>query len=189
MRRIVSLVVVVLMLSVSAFAIVNGNEVAYVGGSATSVKEGDVGTFDTTSPTELVFVTPGGKVAIPYGKLIQVDYKKEVAVHLGVAPAIIVALIKPRERGHFFTFTYTDSAGVGQAAIFEVTKNAPPVLLAILKARTPRTCLKTDKAVSCQAMLNRPRPLPGGGGAGPRGWPPSATGTESGGPPPEAAPR
>lgn len=152
MRRIVSLVVVI-MLSVNAFAMVEGNEVAYVGGSATAVKPGDVGTFDTAPPNELVFAAPGGKVAIPYDKVTRIGYRTEVAYHLGVAAAIVVGLIKQRARKHFLTLTYTDESGVGQAAVFEVAKNASPALLALLKARAPKACVITQPNMyaACQA--------------------------------------
>jgi hypothetical protein len=68
------------------------------------------------------------RFSIAYDKIKKIEYHKEVAFHLGVAPAIVVGLIKKRERKHFFTITYTDEAGVRQAAVFEVAKDAPSVV-------------------------------------------------------------
>jgi hypothetical protein len=123
---------------------VEAGQVAYTGGSL-SVVQGTVGSFDTTSPRALVFrfVGPGAssnEVDIEYKNIQSFRYTTEVAYHLGVLPAIAVGLLKSRERKHFLTLRFIDSAGVAQAAIFEVAKNDPPALLAILHARASQVC-------------------------------------------------
>ena len=123
---------------------VEAGQVAYTGGSL-SVVQGTVGSFDTTSPTALVFRFGGSSVGsnevdIEYKNIRGFRYTTEVARHLGVLPAIAVGLLKSRERRHFLTIRFTDSAGVAQAAVFEVAKNDPPALLAILHARAPQVC-------------------------------------------------
>jgi phosphatidylglycerophosphate synthase len=123
---------------------VEAGQVAYVGGSL-SVTQGTIGSFDTTSPTALIFRSGGSGVSsnevdIGYKSIRGFAYTTEVAHHLGVLPAVAVGLVKRRERKHFLTLRFSDSAGVAQAAVFEVAKNDPPVLLAILHARAPQAC-------------------------------------------------
>jgi hypothetical protein len=131
------------LVGVPAFAVEAG-QIAYVSGTL-AVPQGMIGSFDTGSPAALVFkyAAPGGGpsvVEIAYKSIGGFEYSTEVAHHLGVAPAVAVSLVKRRERKHFFTFKFTDASGVAQAAIFEVPKNDPPGLLAILNARAPQAC-------------------------------------------------
>jgi len=121
-----------------AFAVEAG-QVAYMGGSL-RLAQGTVGSFDTTTGSDLIFKFAGNEVAIAYTKISAYDYKTEVAYHLGVLPAIAVSLVKRRERKHFLTIRYVDPANVAQAVVFEIAKNDPPGLLAILRARAPQAC-------------------------------------------------
>jgi hypothetical protein len=142
--------VLAVLISGSAGAAVNGEQVAYVGGSLAGVASGEVGHFDTTEATDLLFVTTGAKVPIGYTKIIRVEYSTEVTYHLGVAPAIAVGLLKQRERKHFLTLTYVDQAGVRQAAVFEVAKDSPRALVAVLSVRAPQACVvATQFAARC----------------------------------------
>jgi hypothetical protein len=123
---------------------VEAGQVAYTGGSL-SVVQGTVGSFDTTSPTALIFRFAGAgsnpnQVDIEYKNIRGFCYTTEVAHHLGVLPAIAVGLVKSRERKHFFTIRFINSDGIAQAAVFEVAKNDPPALLAILRTRAPQVC-------------------------------------------------
>jgi hypothetical protein len=138
---------------------VEAGQVAYTGGSL-SVPQGTVGSFDTTSPTALVFRFGGSgaslnEVDIEYKNIRGFRYTTEVARHLGVLPAIAVGLVKSRERKHFFTIRFVNSEGVAQAAVFEVAKNDPPALLAILRARAPQVC--GSPGLNCgYGQVNRP---------------------------------
>jgi hypothetical protein len=58
---------------------------------------------------------------------------------LGVLPAIAVRLFKVRQRRHFFSFSYRDSNNVVQVAVFEVPKQMPRTLEAVLQTRAPRS--------------------------------------------------
>jgi phosphatidylglycerophosphate synthase len=141
-----------------AFAIETG-QVAYTGGSL-SVAQGTIGSFDLTSSTALGFkyAVPGAsanEVAIEYKNIRGYSYSSEVAYHLGVLPAIAVGLLKSRERRHFLTIRYVDSADVAQAAVFEVAKSDPPALLAVLRARAPQAC--GSPMLNCgPGQVNRP---------------------------------
>ena len=147
MRRIL-VIVLVLMMTTSAFA-VSGTEVAYEGGSAAGFKPGDIGKFDTSPATDLVFFSDGHKLSIPYSGIKRVEYRKENAFRLGVAATIVVGLLKERIKRHFFTVSYVDGAGVKQAAVFEVAKEAPKSLLAVFAARSPQACLISEEYRPC----------------------------------------
>jgi hypothetical protein len=153
MRRIVAMMLV-LLLATSAFG-VSGNEVMYVGGSVSVLNPGDIGTFETASTKELGFVSNGKRLSVAYDQIKRIEYHKEVAYHLGVAPAIVVGLIKRRERKHFITVTYADEAGERQAAVFEVSKSAPQPLLAILAARAPQACVISQEYRPCPVAARK----------------------------------
>ena len=166
-RRMLALALTIL-LSATALA-VTGKEVLYVGGSLAGATAGDIGHFDTSSPDELVFVAPTGRLPIEYAKILKIEYRKEIAHHLGVAPTIAVALVKRRERRHFVTITYLDQVGGRQAAIFEVAKSAPRPLLAVLSARSPQACVITSEFSPCPVKLQYKSPTAQGTVTAPAG--------------------
>jgi hypothetical protein len=127
----------VLFLSFSAAALDDG-QVRYMGGTVPGVAAGVVGRLDTTSETSLTFEHAGSKVSIPYASIDSYEYSNEVTRHLGVLPAVAVALMKIRRHSHFFRLTYRDPGStVQQIVVFEVPKHMPPTLQAILEARVP----------------------------------------------------
>jgi hypothetical protein len=125
-------------LSLSAFAIEDGHA-KYVGGTVPSLAAVTIGRLDTTSQTSLIFLHAGSKLEIPYASLESYEYSKEVTWHVGVLPAIAIRLFKVRQRRHFFRFSYRDSSNVLQAAVFEVPKQMPRTLQAVLQTRAPRS--------------------------------------------------
>lgn len=127
-----------LLLSLSASALEDGHA-KYVGGTVPGVTAGTVGRLDTTAATSLTFERAGNKLEIPYASVESYEYSKEVTWHLGVLPAIAVGLFKRRQRRHFFRFSYRDSSNVVQAAVFEVPKQMPRTLQAVLQTRAPRS--------------------------------------------------
>jgi len=129
-----------LALSLPAGAVEDG-QVMYVGGTVPAMQAGVLGRLDTTSETTLTFEYSGKKLDIPYAKIISFEYSKEVARHLGVLPAIAVGLVKKRQRRHFFRISYRDESDVPQVAVFEVSKQAPQTLQAVLETRAPHACL------------------------------------------------
>jgi hypothetical protein len=149
MRQI--LVMGLVLMTATASLAVTRDEVAYLGGTSSVVKAGDVGTLDTAPATDLIFSTSNGRLAIAYASLQRVEYRNEVAYHLGVAPAIVVGLLKKRERKHLFTLTYSDKDGVKQVASFEVSKDLAPTLLTVLSARAPKACIAAESYHACSA--------------------------------------
>ncbi len=128
-----------LVISMPAGAVEDG-QVMYVGGTIPVLKEGVLGRLNTTYETSLAFDTAGATLKIPYAKIESFEYSHEVARHLGVLPAIGVGLVKRRQSRHFFRITYRDEADASQVAIFEVPKQMPRTLLAVLQTRAPQGC-------------------------------------------------
>jgi hypothetical protein len=137
-QRSIALVLLVA-ISLPAIAVEDG-QVAYLGGTAPGVKEGAVGTLDTTSETALVFEYAGRKLALPYGRMQSWEYSNRPAHTLGVLPTIAIAMLKRPQRRHFFRISYRDEDNSPQVAIFEVSKQSPQSLVAILQTRAPQSC-------------------------------------------------
>jgi hypothetical protein len=120
-------------------AAANDGPVVYVGGTA-SMKDGIAGRLDTSSASALSFEATGSTLVIPYAKIESYEYTRKVARHLGVLPAIAVGLVKKRQRRHFFRISYRDDSDALRVVLFEVPKQMPPVLEAILRAKAPQGC-------------------------------------------------
>jgi hypothetical protein len=131
-------------LSLPALA-VEGAEVRYIGGTQRGVTPGLIGRLDTTAEKSLIFEYASNKLDIPYASIRSFDYAKEVSHHLGVLPAIAVGLLKARQHRHLFRISYRVQE-TDQAAIFEVSKEMPRTLKAVLEAHGAHS---TPGSASC----------------------------------------
>jgi high-affinity K+ transport system ATPase subunit B len=132
-------VCLVLACCLPALAVQDG-QVMYTGGTVAGLKAGVMGRLDMTSDTNLIFDYSGSQLAIPYAAIESYEYSRDVTHHLGVLPAIGVGLIRVRQHQHFFQISYREDNGVSQVVIFEVSKQAPRSLNAVLRERAPRAC-------------------------------------------------
>ena len=132
---------ILLILSLPAFAVEDG-QVLYVGGTAPGLAAGTLGSLDTTAETALIFHFTGSKLEIPYAAIESHEYSTEVTHHLGVLPAVAVGMVRIRKHRHYFRVTYLSADGVAQVAVFEVPKQMPRTLQAVLSARASKakTC-------------------------------------------------
>jgi hypothetical protein len=121
-------------------AAVEDDQVMYAGGTAPALRAGVVGRLDTTSEKSLTFEYSGAKLLIPYADIQSFEYSTEVTRHLGVMPAIAVGLVKMRRHRHYFRISYRGADAVPQVAVFEVPKQMPRTLRAVLQARAPQSC-------------------------------------------------
>lgn len=143
-----------LILAFSRLALaVDDGDVLYVGGTVLSPKAGSSGKLDKTSQTELIFVSSSARLVISFASIDSYEYSQRVAHHLGVLPAIAVGLVKKRQRKHFLRIAYHDESKTPQVAIFEVPKNMPLTLLAILQERAPQGC-KPQPFEKCRPVTN-----------------------------------
>lgn len=139
---------ILLALAMPAVGIEDG-VVEYVGGTAAGLHEGDAGKFDLQSATELAFVSAAGRLAIPFGKIDSYGHTQVVARHLGVVPAVAVGLVKKRQSKHYLRIAYHDENNTPQVVIFEVPKQMPMTLMAVLAQRVPQGC-KPAVAEKCR---------------------------------------
>jgi hypothetical protein len=153
MKRIIAMCLLILVLMPLPTPAVEGDQVMYIGGTVAVLNKGVVGKLDTTSQTALNFESPGGKLVIPFEEIDSYEYSQQVARHLCVLPAIAVGLVKRRQRRHFFRITYHDDSKTQQVAIFEVSKETPRSLLAVLQGRAPQSC-KPQTTGKCGVLPN-----------------------------------
>lgn len=137
-----ALALLLLMIATLPALALEGSEAVYTGGTISGLKEGTPGRVDLTSEAELAFLYSGGRLAIPYGMIESYEHSQEVAVHLGVAPAIVVGLIKRRRRNHFVSLTFSDGENRRQVVVFEIPKTMPSHLMPTLQARAPQAGCK-----------------------------------------------
>ena len=130
-----------LILSIPALT-VDDHQAMYFGGTTPGIAAGTVGSLNTTAETTLIFEAPGTKLEIPYAAIDSHEYSTEVAHHLGVLPAVAVGMVRIRKHRHYFRVTYHTTDGVAQVAVFEVSKQMPRTLQAVLTARAAKakTC-------------------------------------------------
>jgi hypothetical protein len=146
-----------LVLAVPALA-VEGSQVMYVGGSATGVVAGTIGNLDMTSETVLIFQSAAGKIEIPYAAIQSFEYSSEVSRHLGVMPAIAVSLLKMRQHRHFFRVSYRDPRDIAQVVIFEVPKEMPRTLKAVLQDRSHNSPASKSPCANGKSIVRCPLP-------------------------------
>lgn len=159
--RTVLAVLVALTLAAPAFpssGYVEGQQVIYVGGTVTGLKEGTMGRLDLTLEKGLVFESSGARYEIPYAQITSHRYSEQLARRLGVVATIAVVLLKHRRRRHFIEVNYRSDDGTPQVAIFEISKDAVQTVTAVLNARAPRQraagpdCTHYPQARPCQAQ-------------------------------------
>jgi hypothetical protein len=139
MKQAVSLLLVVLFLCDSlVWAGLGSEKTLYVGGTIATLKEGTEGTSSARDEKEFVFAYQGGRLAIPYDRINDLEYGQKAGRRLGVAIAVTWMALFSKKRKHFLTVGYKDENDKQQAAVFELGKNIVRVTLASLEARTGR---------------------------------------------------
>ena len=138
-RAIAGLVLAAMLMSAPAMAM-DGPEAHYLNGTAQGVKEGSIGTVDTTVAKELTFHAGAEGFSIPYDSVKFYRYQEEKRFRLGVLPAIAVGLVKARSLRHLVTISWKREAGVAEVVTLEASKDDALGLIALLRARAPRAC-------------------------------------------------
>jgi hypothetical protein len=153
MKKLIAVVLIVAF-ALPAFAIVEGSEVLYEGGSAQGVKQGTMGAFDTTSDEALVFHGDGAKLSIPYAKMTNFQYEEKLARHYGVLLTIAIVMFKYRQRRHILTVSYNDDQDAPRVAVFEVSKEAPETIVPLIHTNYDRYHVKqANEAARKEAAL------------------------------------
>jgi hypothetical protein len=120
----------------AAWAGLGSDKTMYVGGTVNSIKEGTEGVSSAKDERDFLFTYQGGKLAIPYDRVNDLEYGQKAGRRLGLAIAVTWMAIFSKKRRHFLTIGFKDENDKQQAAVFEIGKNVVRVTLASLEART-----------------------------------------------------
>ncbi|HTV08943.1 MAG TPA: CDP-alcohol phosphatidyltransferase family protein [Candidatus Aquilonibacter sp.] len=77
-------------------------------------------------------------LAIPYERIDNVEWRKDVREHMGFFPAMFVGMVAAREHIYRLTLSYHDDSGVSQVAVFQVNRNDAISLSELLRMRVPQ---------------------------------------------------
>lgn len=102
----------------------------------TTIKEGSEGTSSTKDEKVFEFDYKGGKFAIPYDRINDLEYGQKAGRRLGLAITVNPLLFFSKKRKHFLTIGFQDENDKQQAAVFELGKNVIRTTIASLEART-----------------------------------------------------
>ncbi|HXS13084.1 MAG TPA: CDP-alcohol phosphatidyltransferase family protein [Acidobacteriaceae bacterium] len=111
-----------------------GNAIYETGTSGTAA--------NTTAP---MIVSPDGlrfeaatPLLIPYDKIDNAAWRKDVREHMGFFPAMFVGMVAAREHIYRLTLSYHNDAGVSQVAVFQVSRADAISLSELLRMRVPQ---------------------------------------------------
>jgi hypothetical protein len=139
MKRIVVLALLVFVLAPAAGFAVDGDKAAYMGGTLSDIKEKSEGVFSTANATRAVFtVKKATPVEIPYASIESLEYGQKAGRRVAVAVLVSPLALFSKKRNHYLTITYKDSAGVEQAAVFELGKDVVRTTLTVLELRSKK---------------------------------------------------
>jgi len=137
MRRLIAAVLVCLFaLDPGAFAGLGSDKAAYVGGTENQIKDGAEGESSAKDEKNFIFEYKGGKLAIPYDQVNDLEYGQKAGRRLGLALTISPWLLFSKKRKHFLTMGWKDEQGKQHAAVFELGKSIIRTTIATLEART-----------------------------------------------------
>jgi hypothetical protein len=150
MRKLIATSVAVLFIFNSLAFAVGSKSAAYIGGTYPDFKGAKKqieGKLNVDDEKELKFVHKfNGKedtFAIPYDKIIDLEYGHKTGRRVGaaIATAILISpvglfLLFSKKRKHYLTVGYFDSEGKEQVAVFELGKDIVRTTLPTVEARS-----------------------------------------------------
>jgi len=135
-RAIALLLTCVFTLDFVAFAGLGSDKTAYIGGTENQIKDGVEGQSSAKDDKNFVFEYKGGKLAIPYDQVNDLEYGQKAGRRLGLALTISPWLLLSHKRKHFLTVGWKDEQDKQHAAVFELGKSIIRTTIATLEART-----------------------------------------------------
>lgn len=126
----------VLVFEPMAWAYLGSKTTMYVGGTVTSIQQQTEGTSSTDDEKQFTFNYKGGKLAIPYDRINELEYGQKAGRRVGLAVGISPFFLFSKKRRHFLTINYLDENNKQQAVVFELGKYIIRTTLASLEART-----------------------------------------------------
>lgn len=85
-------------------------------------------------------------LVIPYDKIDNAAWRKDVRVHMGFFPAMFVGVFAAREHVYRLTLSYHNEAGASQAAVFQLGREDAISLSELLRMRVPE-CKEKGRCV------------------------------------------
>lgn len=154
MKRSITLVVVAVMIfEVALWAGLGSDKTMYIGGTINSIKQGTVGKSSAADEKVFVFSYKGGELKIPYAEVTSLSYGQHAGRRVGATVALGVTtlgigalpVLFSKKRRHYLTLEYKDDKGAGQAAVFEIGKDAIRTTLSSLEVRTGKKVQYEDE--------------------------------------------
>jgi hypothetical protein len=160
--------VMVLALEPIAFALDSKNT-GYCGGTVPGfdgAKDLVEGTLDTKNPNQLVFTAldkpfRGKTLAIPYDRVIDLEYGQKAGRRVGTAVATTVLFgpigllsLLSKKRKHYLTVGFKDDSGKDQVAVFELGKDIVRTTLPIVETRSGKKIEYQDEEARQSAKGN-----------------------------------
>src|SRR5579862_2375995 len=105
----------------TAYAVVNG-DVEYVIGTVKGVRDGTMGSLDTSGKEALEFRSASGRFSVRYDEIKTVKCREENRFRLGVLPEIAVELLKARSKRHFVSIEWGPANGPSDVVTFDASK-------------------------------------------------------------------
>ncbi len=154
-RKLPLLLALVLLSQTTVFA-VGSKKAAYVGGTAPAFKDAKKaveGELITSDEKELKFVyNKTQSFAIPYDRIIDLEYGKKSGRRVGTAVATTVLLgpvgllsLMSKKQKHYLTIGYKDDEGKDQVAVMELGKDIFRTTLAIVETRSGKKMEYQDR--------------------------------------------
>jgi CDP-diacylglycerol--glycerol-3-phosphate 3-phosphatidyltransferase len=75
---------------------------------------------------------------IPYNKIDNGTWRKDVRQHMGFFPAMFVGMVAAREHIYRLTLSYRNDSGANEVAVFQVNRNDAISLSELLRMRVPQ---------------------------------------------------
>ena len=120
----------------AAFAGLGSDKTAYVGGTENQIKDNTEGQSSAKDEKNFLFEYKGGKLAIPYDRVDDLEYGQKAGRRVGVAIAVTPLALFSKKRKHFLTIGWKDEQDKQHAAVFELGKSVIRTTIATLEART-----------------------------------------------------
>jgi hypothetical protein len=153
MKKLTSIIIIMLLLTTPAFAI-GGKKTAYIGGTVSTIKEGTEGISSAANETNFVFEHKKGKLEIPYSTIDELEYGQKAGRRVAVAILVSPLALFSKKRKHYLTINYKDAEGKGQAAVFELGKDVIRTMLSSMEARTGKQIQYQDEEAKKSAKGN-----------------------------------
>jgi hypothetical protein len=149
--KLIAIVLVSVLATQSVGFAIGSKNAAYIGGTLDTfggAKDAIEGTLDTANPTQLVFSSidssfRGKTFAIPYERVLDLEYGQKAGRRVGAAVATTVLLgpiglvtLLSKKRKHYLTIGFKDDSNKDQVAVIEMGKDIVRTTLAIVETKS-----------------------------------------------------